>query len=200
MADIYKNHKNDLRAYCRCFSEIVERNPSVTAWILLGDAYMSIQEPEKGIAIYERALETNPKAVILAGKIGKALVKTHDFKRALKYYEHAVTSKSAGMNSLRYDLADLYRKLRRYDEGEASILDALESIKGKFCWRREKITMYQIFRLDSLNKLFQIAEDITVRTPQEVNLTLLLARIYRAAGAHEKSVSAFMRSKELQAP
>ncbi len=44
MADIYKNYKHDVRAYCRCFSEIVEKNPTTANWILLGDAYMSIQE------------------------------------------------------------------------------------------------------------------------------------------------------------
>lgn len=125
MADIYKRYKNDLQAYARCYSELCSQNPTVKSWLLLGDAYTSIQEPEKAIAVYERAFEDNPTAVVLAIKIGKALVKTHDYKKAVKYYEHALTT-SIVNPSLQYDLADLYRKLGQYDNAELVISNALD--------------------------------------------------------------------------
>ena len=36
-------------------------------------------QPEKAIEVYEHALKKNPKDGALASKIGKALVKTHNY-------------------------------------------------------------------------------------------------------------------------
>lgn len=36
-------------------------------------------QPEKAIEVYEQALKKNPKDGALASKIGKALVKTHNY-------------------------------------------------------------------------------------------------------------------------
>lgn len=44
MADIYKRHKKDDRAYTRCYCEIVEKSPGVKTLIMLGDAWLGIQE------------------------------------------------------------------------------------------------------------------------------------------------------------
>lgn len=44
MADIYMKYKNDKKAYARCYSELVEREPTVESCLLLGDAYMNLQE------------------------------------------------------------------------------------------------------------------------------------------------------------
>uniref|UniRef100_A0AAQ5ZI80 Tetratricopeptide repeat protein 21B n=1 Tax=Amphiprion ocellaris TaxID=80972 RepID=A0AAQ5ZI80_AMPOC len=79
MADIYLNHRNEKRLYASCYREMVEKLPSPHTYLLLGDAYMNIQEPEKAIEVYEQALKKNPKDGALASKIGKALVKTHNY-------------------------------------------------------------------------------------------------------------------------
>jgi tetratricopeptide repeat protein 21B len=44
MAEIYLKHKNDVKNYAKCYSEIVQKKPTVDACVLLGDAYMNIQE------------------------------------------------------------------------------------------------------------------------------------------------------------
>jgi hypothetical protein len=44
MAEIYLNHKRDRKAYARCYSELFERHKTVESCILLGEAYLSIQE------------------------------------------------------------------------------------------------------------------------------------------------------------
>lgn len=79
MADIYLNHRKDKRLYASCYRELVDKHPSTHTCLLLGDAYMSIQEPEKAIEVYESALKRNPKDAALATKIGQALVKTHNY-------------------------------------------------------------------------------------------------------------------------
>ena len=44
MADIYLNYRKDKRLYASCYRELVDKNPSPQTCLLLGDAYMSIQE------------------------------------------------------------------------------------------------------------------------------------------------------------
>ncbi|XP_030886592.1 tetratricopeptide repeat protein 21B [Leptonychotes weddellii] len=103
--------------------EIAERMPSPRSFLLLGDAYMNIQEPEEAIVAYEQALNQNPKDGTLASKIGKALVKTHNYSKAITYYEAAL--KSGQQNYLCYDLAELLLKLKWYDKAEKVLQHAL---------------------------------------------------------------------------
>ncbi|KAM9084618.1 tetratricopeptide repeat protein 21B isoform 2-T2 [Megaptera novaeangliae] len=123
MADIYLKHRKEKMLYITCYREIAERMPSPRSFILLGDAYMNIQEPEEAIVAYEQALNQNPKDGTLASKIGKALVKTHNYSKAITYYEAAL--KNGQQNYLFYDLAELLLKLKWYDKAEKVLQHAL---------------------------------------------------------------------------
>ncbi|KAM4731833.1 tetratricopeptide repeat protein 21B [Anableps anableps] len=123
MADIYLKHRREKRLYASCYREMVEKLPSPHTYLLLGDAYMNIQEPEKAIEVYEQALKKNPKDGALASKIGKALVKTHNYAKAITYYEAAL--KTEQQNFLRYDLAELLMKMKQYEHCERVLHDAL---------------------------------------------------------------------------
>ena len=48
---------------------------------------MDIQEPEEAIIYFEKALERQREDVQLVREVGRALVMTHDYNRAVKYYE-----------------------------------------------------------------------------------------------------------------
>lgn len=121
---ISDSRPQDKRLYAACYREMVDQNPTGHTCLLLGDAYMNIQEPDKAIAVYESALKKNPRDGALARKIGEALVKTHDFSKAINYYEAAVKSGSQPM--LRADLAELYIKLRQFDKADKVLSTALE--------------------------------------------------------------------------
>uniref|UniRef100_A0A8C0TR19 Tetratricopeptide repeat protein 21B n=1 Tax=Canis lupus familiaris TaxID=9615 RepID=A0A8C0TR19_CANLF len=123
MADIYLKHRKEKMLYISCYREIAERMPSPRSFLLLGDAYMNIQEPEEAIVAYEQALNQNPKDGTLASKIGKALVKTHNYAKAITYYEAAL--KSGQQNYLCCDLAELLLKLKWYDKAEKVLQHAL---------------------------------------------------------------------------
>ena len=43
-------------------------------------------QPEKAIEVYEQALKKNPRDGALASKIGKALVKTHNYIKVCVLY------------------------------------------------------------------------------------------------------------------
>uniref|UniRef100_A0A671XGP1 Tetratricopeptide repeat domain 21B n=1 Tax=Sparus aurata TaxID=8175 RepID=A0A671XGP1_SPAAU len=124
MGDIYLNHRKEKRLYASCYREMVEKLPSPHTYLLLGDAYINIQEPEKAIEVYEQALKKNPKDGALASKIGKALVKTHNYVKAINYYEVAL--KTEQQNFLRYDLAELLMKMKQYERCERVLHEALE--------------------------------------------------------------------------
>ncbi|KAJ3200458.1 Tetratricopeptide repeat protein 21B [Dinochytrium kinnereticum] len=135
MADIYLNHKNDKKAYAKCYSEILEQNYSVETCLLLGDAYMNIQE-------------------------------------AISYYESALSNDSPASRSLRYDLADLYLKLKQYDDVERIALDALEHREGK----GNESLLYD----------------------QDVKFHKLTAKAYQGLMMPNKALSSLLKAKEIQ--
>ncbi|XP_056435886.1 tetratricopeptide repeat protein 21B isoform X2 [Gadus chalcogrammus] len=123
MADIYLNHRKEKRLYCGCYREMVEKMPSSHTFLLLGDAYMNIQEPDKAIQVYEQALQKNPNDGALARKIGKALIKTHNYTKAISYYEAVLQGEQQSF--LRYDLAELLLKMKQYERCEGALQAAL---------------------------------------------------------------------------
>jgi uncharacterized protein HemY len=80
-------------------------------------------KPEKAVEVYEKALRHNPKDSVLAKKIGQALVKSHNYGKAISYYEAAL--KSGVQKLLRYDLAQLFFKLNQLDKAEKQVSQAL---------------------------------------------------------------------------
>jgi tetratricopeptide (TPR) repeat protein len=62
------------------------------------------------------ALKLNPTDAGLASRIGRALITTHDYARALRYYEAAVAAADPSRTSLFHELIELYVKLSKYDE------------------------------------------------------------------------------------
>ena len=75
--------------------------------------------------VYEAALKKNPKDAVLAKKIGQALVKTHQFGKAINYYEVAL--KQGSQPFLRYDLAELLMRLKQNDKAEKVLRQVLEA-------------------------------------------------------------------------
>uniref|UniRef100_A0A8C6FXZ3 Tetratricopeptide repeat protein 21B n=1 Tax=Moschus moschiferus TaxID=68415 RepID=A0A8C6FXZ3_MOSMO len=169
MADIYLKHRKEKMLYITCYREMAERMPSPRSFLLLGDAYMNIQEPEEAIVAYEQALNHNPKDGTLASKIGKALVKTHNYSKAITYYEAAL--KSGQQNYLCYDLAELLLKLKWYDKAEKVLQHALAH--------------------EPVNELSALMEDGRSQ--------VLLAKVYSKVDRPDDAVTALQQARELQA-
>ncbi|XP_072020597.1 tetratricopeptide repeat protein 21B-like isoform X2 [Amphiura filiformis] len=169
MAEIYLNHRKDKRLYAGCYRELAEKHPSPHTSLLLGDAYMNIQEPEKAIEVYEQAMKRNPRDSALASKIGQALVKTHQYGKAINYYEAAL--KTGGQNFLRHDLAELLLKLRHYEKAEKVLRMALEH--------------------ESANDLLTMIDD--------TKLLVMLAKVHHHANKMEDAMLALTKARDLQA-
>lgn len=169
MADIYLVHRKDKRLYASCYRELMDKHPSPHTCLLLGDAYMSIQEPEKAIEVYESALKKNPRDAQLASKIGQALVKTHNYGKAINYYEAAL--KSGGQAFLRHDLAELLLKLRQYDKAEKVLTSALQQDTGGDIDLMMEHTKYMV----------------------------LLARVYQKVDRLEEAMDSLTKARDMQA-
>ncbi|XP_062043519.1 tetratricopeptide repeat protein 21B [Lepus europaeus] len=169
MADIYLKHRKEKMLYITCYREIAERMPNPRSFLLLGDAYMNIQEPEEAIIAYEQALNQNPKDGTLASKIGKALVKTHNYSKAITYYEAAL--KSGQQNYLCYDLAELLLKLKWYDKAEKVLQHALTH--------------------EPVNELSALMEDGRSQ--------VLLAKVYSKMNRPADAIASLQQARELQA-
>jgi tetratricopeptide repeat protein 21B len=63
-------------------------------------------------------------------EVGRALVMTHDYNRAVKYYETRL-KEDPKLLDLRIDLAELYYKLKVHEEAKRVLIDALKYIKSQ---------------------------------------------------------------------
>jgi len=128
MADIYLKHRRDKKAYARCYKTIVDHQPTVQNYLILGDALLSIQEPADAIKAFEQALdsEKGKPDPTLVQKIGQALVSTHDYEKAILYYQEALRN-DPNKRELRQDLAKLYVRLQRWDDAIRELEESLQS-------------------------------------------------------------------------
>lgn len=120
----------DRNNYTRCYLEILDAKSSVENFKMVAQALMDIQEPEEAIQYYERALERQSEDTNLVREVGKALVMTHDYNRAVKYYETRL-QEDPKLLDLRTDLADLYYKLKAFDHSKRVLIEALKYIKSQ---------------------------------------------------------------------
>uniref|UniRef100_A0A2K6FNN0 Tetratricopeptide repeat domain 21A n=1 Tax=Propithecus coquereli TaxID=379532 RepID=A0A2K6FNN0_PROCO len=124
MASIYLQTHKDICLYIGCYRELCEHLPGPHTSLLLGDAFMNIQEPEKALEVYDEAYRKNPHDAFLVSRIGQAYVKTHQYSKAINYYEAA--QKISGQDFLCCNLAELLLKLKKFNKAERVLKQALE--------------------------------------------------------------------------
>ena len=173
MANLYLVHRQNRRAFAKCYEELVESFPSVQSFICLGEAYASIQEPEKAILSFEKARAMDPNNADLAVRIGRTLVTTHDYHRALRYYRDAVAADAQKFN-LRQDLAMLFWRLGDTDKAISVLRDS-----------------------PVLSKQGGPGED-TATAVERVNVALLMCKIFQAIGNAQQAVESLIQARVFQ--
>lgn len=106
----------------------------------------------------------------LQQKIGQALIMTHDYQKAVDYYEAAVRAESRQV-SMQHDLAELYYKLRQYDHA------------------------YRV--LDALVENYGLMEDAS-SMEAVVKALLLLAKVHKGKGNTQAFMQTQMEARERQ--
>ncbi|XP_069907106.1 tetratricopeptide repeat protein 21A isoform X3 [Oryctolagus cuniculus] len=178
MADIYLRTHKDRSLYVGCYRELCEHLPGPHSSLLLGDAFMSIQQPEKALEVYEEACRKNPQDASLVSRTGQAYVKTHQYTKAVNYYEAA--QKISGQDSVRRHLAELLLKLKQFGRAEKVLKQALarggaatdipSMMKDVECL----LLLAKVYKshrkddvLETLNKAFDFQSRILKRIPLE---------------------------------
>ncbi|KNC33469.1 hypothetical protein FF38_02085 [Lucilia cuprina] len=77
--------------------------------------YLEIK-PDLAVEAYQKALELNPHDSHLASKLGRAYVKTHQYVKAIQFYQEAL--KNQNHECLNLNLAELFLKLRQFKSAE----------------------------------------------------------------------------------
>lgn len=127
MANIFMKYKKDRLSFAQCFRELVDNTPGPESHIMLGDAYMSIQEPDRALDAYKQALKISPRDPLIAKQLGRAYVKTHQYNKAISYYKDA--TRSPEHVGLKLDLAELYLKLKQFTNAEETLIGWIEENK-----------------------------------------------------------------------
>jgi tetratricopeptide repeat protein 21B len=125
-ADIILTNNHDKEGYTKCYQQLAEKDPSAKNYSLLGEAYLRILNPEAAIDALDRAYKLDPTNSRLRGRIGRTLVSTHEYHRAVEFYESSIREQvkvanrnggpggnniSTDVITLSHDLAKLYIKL-----------------------------------------------------------------------------------------
>lgn len=127
-SEILLVHYRDKRKFIQCYEELVKKDESSKNYALLGEAYLRILNPEKAEEQLQYAYRKDPTNSRLRARIGRALFATHEYHRAVEFYEAAIRDvgklapgprggdsivKNTEIVSLSHDLAKLYIKLGR---------------------------------------------------------------------------------------
>lgn len=66
---------------------------------------------------------------MLASKLGRAYVKTHQYKKAISYYKEAIQVPEN--HTLKLDLAELYLKLKQFSNAEQILIEDIEATTNR---------------------------------------------------------------------
>ncbi|XP_017846384.1 tetratricopeptide repeat protein 21B-like [Drosophila busckii] len=169
LANIFLQHQKNRSAFSKCFKELVKVRPEPKSFLMLGEAYLSIQEIDKAIDAYGRAFKMNPLNSLLASKLGRAYVKSHQYAKALRYYNEVV--KNAECSPLKLDLAELFLKLKQFQSAVNILTDSAKS---------------------------RIKEDSFVDLQLRTKKLLLLARVHEKSGNIMMSIQTLQEARENQ--
>ncbi|XP_038223244.1 tetratricopeptide repeat protein 21B-like [Zerene cesonia] len=165
MAHIYLKEKKDRTMFTNCFKDIVSNHPMADAHTMMGDAFMSIFEPIQAAESYEAALKGNPKEIQLVKKLGAALVKMHEYDKAIQHYENAI--KLTNVDELRFEHLELLIKLKQYDKVDSVISSELNQPSNK---EKDTATLKK-----RINLLLVQARSRELKNPVTTNTNLILA-------------------------
>eukprot|EP00796_Vickermania_ingenoplastis_P009085 gene9085-6378_t len=173
MAKLYLTQRQNYVKYAECYEEMTRELPTAQSFVQLAEAYTTIQEPEKAIAAYEKAKALAPKNSDLLVRIGRAMVATHKYQQAVKYYTDALRG-DENLFNVRADLAML---LWRLDDVEK----ALEFLYQAPIYTKEP----------------DADEDLKTAI-ERVNCVLIIYKILRGQNRSKEAIDALQQARAYQ--
>jgi tetratricopeptide (TPR) repeat protein len=177
--------------------EVVKQEPhALTAYLLLGRAYVSLKEFQKAIAPLQHVVATTPDNSLARYELGCALVKTGRWDEAAPQFEAAVSQ----MNSsamMHFYLALVYQRTSRNDEAMAEFKNALRWDPKNFAANLllGRIYIKQQKAADALSLLQKAAQ----LHPDAIDPHRLLAEAYTQLGQEENATRELSEAERIQA-
>lgn len=134
----------------------------------MAEAYLRIQMLDQAVESFRAAGALSPNDPTIAGRIGKVLIAKHDYLKAVDYYESALKLSPNNL-VLRKDLAELYSKLRHFDQALRVVQQAPANDS------------------EEIRDLLQIVE-----------LQLILPSIHKGLGNEDLSIQALLKAYSIQ--
>lgn len=177
--------------------EVLKEEPhALSAYLLLGRAYVSLKEYQKAIAPLQHVVETTPDNSLARYELGCALVKTGQWNEAAPQFEAAVSQ----MNSsamMHFYLALVYQRTSRNDEALAEFKDALRWDPKNFPANLLLGRMY-IKQQKAADALPLLQKAATLR-PDAIDPHRLLADAYTQLGREESASRELSEAERIQA-
>jgi arylsulfatase A-like enzyme/Tfp pilus assembly protein PilF len=177
--------------------EVVKQEPhALTAYLLLGRAYVSQKEYQKAIAPLQHVVATTPDNSLARYELGCALVKTGQWNEAAPQFEAAVSQ----MNSsamMHFYLALVYQQTSRNDEALAEFKDALRWDPKNFPANLLLGRMY-IKQQKAADAVPLLQKAATLR-PDAIDPHRLLADAYTQLGREENASRELSEAERIQA-
>lgn len=93
--------------------------------------YISLLKPDEAIEVYEQALKKNPRDPSLASKIGKALIRTHNYSKVFYKYCIRLVEYCVNMWALPWVKVLYFRVLKHTFYPESKFVDSFQFIWPK---------------------------------------------------------------------
>ncbi|MBI3753947.1 MAG: tetratricopeptide repeat protein [Deltaproteobacteria bacterium] len=167
----------------RTLDDVVKRHPDFyKTYESLGMAYYRMDDMEKAIATWEKAVKMSPQAAHLEDMIARAKQRV-EFKKRISVLEQEIKQGSADWQK-KFELAALYLGMRRADEAKALLEDVLKV-------KRDSPELYDaVAQTYAVSGDFEKAVDAEKKAvklkPSDENLKKRLAEMQRLRDAIKK--------------
>jgi tetratricopeptide (TPR) repeat protein len=177
--------------------EVVKQEPrALTAYFLLGRAYISLKQYQEAIPPLQHVVATTPENSLAHYELGCALVKTGHWSEAAPHFEAAVSQMSSSA-MMHFYLALVYQETSRNEEALAEFKDALRWDPKNFPANLLLGRMY-IKQQKAADALPLLQKAATLR-PDAIDPHRLLADAYTQLGREENASRELLEAQRIQA-
>jgi arylsulfatase A-like enzyme/Tfp pilus assembly protein PilF len=175
---------------------VKQEHQALSAYLLLGRAYVSLKEYRKAIAPLQHVIETTPDNSLARYELGCALVKTGQWNEAAPQFEAAVSE----MNSsamMHFYLALVYQQTSRNDEALAEFKSALRWDPKNFPANLLLGRMY--IKQQKAAEALPLLQKAAALRPDAIDPHRLLADAYTQLGREESARRELSEAERIQA-
>jgi arylsulfatase A-like enzyme/Tfp pilus assembly protein PilF len=177
--------------------EVLKQEPNaLTAYLLLGRAYVSLKEYQKAIPPLQHVVETTPENSLAHYELGCALVKTGRWNAAVSQFEAAVAQVNSSA-MMHFYLALVYQQTSRNEEALAEFKDALRLDPKNFPANLLLGRMY--VKQQKAEEAIPLLQKAAALRPDAIDPHRLLADAYRQLGREESATRELSEAERLQA-